>query len=405
MKSARKLIATLLIAACLPLHAGASDTNEVIVPCGGSFKSFMSKVMSEAKRRGHSNSTINRFFRQASHDPEVIRMDRNQGIFRKSFIEFSKLVMSDYRIVKGREFAQKHEQLLQEVQHRYGIHPGVLLSFMALETDYGLVQGDFNTLNALLTLSHDCRRPGLFQPHLFATLDLYVQGNFDPSRTTGAWAGEIGMIQMLPQDILKYGVDHNGDGRVDLAGTVGDALMTAGNVMSNRGWQAGEPWLMEVTVPDDLDWKDTGTDVFKPIGEWARKGVRLRGSMMPSRNTYAALSLPHGRLGPAFLVTPNFLAYLEWNKSYVYATTSAFFATLLSGEPMYLEGNAPPQLSDSDTRRLQQLLANRGYDMGKIDGIIGSRTRFATQREQVRLGLPADAWPTRELLARLESGS
>jgi len=400
----RRLGAATLLAT-LPTFALASDVNEVSVPCGGSFEQFLGKVKTEAHRRGHAMDTITRFFRTAAQNPDVLRMDRNQGIFRKPFIEFSKLVMNSYRIVKGQEFATRHRSLLDEVEATYGVPPGVLLSFMALETDYGLVQGDFNTLNALLTLSHDCRRPGLFQPHLFAALQLHEQGDFDPVTTTGAWAGEIGMIQMLPGDLLEFGIDHDRDGRIDLASSVGDALMTAGNVMQHQGWIKGQPWLIEVEVPDDLDWQTTGIDLFKPISEWARQGVTLRSSMVPARGTRAALLLPHGHKGPAFLVTQNFLAYLEWNRSLVYALTSAFFATLLSGEDMYRDGNASPQLSLDDTLRLQTLLADRGHDMGRIDGIIGGRTRAAVRSEQVRLGLPADSWPTKDLLDRLEGES
>ncbi|MCY4260050.1 MAG: peptidoglycan-binding protein [Rhodobacteraceae bacterium] len=383
----------------------ASDANAVIIPCGGPFETFLGKVKNEAHRRGHARDTIARFFQSAARDPDVLRMDRNQGIFRKPFIEFSQLVMNEYRIVKGREFADTHGRILAEVQDRFGIQPGVLLSLMALETDYGLVQGDFNTLNALLTLSHDCRRPGLFQPHLFAALHLFERGDFDPVRTTGAWAGEIGMIQMLPADLVVHGIDHDRNGRVDVSASVGDALMTAGNVLQHHGWVRDQPWLIEVDVPDDLDWKTTGLDIFKPISEWARQGVTIRSSMVPNQGTTAALVLPHGHKGPAFLATRNFLIYLKWNRSLVYALTSAFFATLLSGEDMYREGAAAPQLSLDDTIRLQTLLAGRGHDVGPIDGIIGAKTRAAVRSEQVRLDQIADSWPTAELLSSLESGS
>ena len=125
---------------------------------------------------------------------------------------------------------------------------GVLLAFLALETDYGVVQGDFNTLNSLVTLAHDCRRPDLFRPHIFAALELYERGGFDPEGTIGAWAGEIGMIQMLPEDILRHGEDGDRDGRVDIATSPADALMTAGRVLHELGWKPNEPWLVEIIV-------------------------------------------------------------------------------------------------------------------------------------------------------------
>ncbi len=380
----------------------ASAFSETL-PCGGSFDAFVDSVRQESVARGYSPSTVDAFLANVEPDPDVIRRDRSQGIFKKSFIEFSQLVMNDYRIVKGKEFHAKHRAVFDAVKNRYGVPPGVLLSFLALETDYGLVQGDHNTLNSIMTLAHDCRRPELFQPHLFAALELYARGNFDPTNTIGAWAGEIGMIQMLPGDIVKFGIDGDGDGMVNLQTSVVDALMTAGNILNKLGWQAHQPWLVEVVVPNEMDWHLAALDIFLPIEEWERRGVRTRnGTSYSNQNQAAALLLPHGHKGPAFFAFPNFQLYLEWNKSLVYTSTSAFFATLLSGEPMYLEGSAPPQLSDDEVKRLQSALASRGHDVGKVDGIIGVRTRAAVQEEQIRHGLPADSWPTIELLSLIE---
>ena len=399
-----KLFAVILLSVCIPYAVWALETKDPIIPCGGPFDTFVDALKTEAMAMGFRRSTVNSFFKSVQHDPQVIKSDRNQGVFRKSFIEFSKLVMSEYRIVKGKEFAIKYARELDDVHRMFGVPQGVLLSFLALETDYGLVQGDFNTLNALVTLSHDCRRPSLFQPHVFGALQLYLDGNFSPERFRGAWAGEIGMIQMLPNDIVQFGIDQDRDGRIDLRSSVADALMTAGKVLNSFGWQPNQPWLLEVTVPRNLDWEDTGSETFKTLDTWKQLGVRIRNEDWPRDQNYAALLIPHGRLGPAFLAFPNYLIYLEWNQSFVYTTTSAFFATLLSGSPMYRDGSAPPQLPDNDLILLQTLLTGKGYDVGKIDGIIGSKTRNAVRSEQVRLGLPADAWPTSELLSILKKG-
>ncbi len=368
------------------------------VPCGGPFPAFVDGLKAEALAGGFDRPAVEEFFAGVVHDPDTIRRDRAQGIFRKSFIEFSKLVMAEYRIVQGAKFGKDHSSVFDRVEDVYGVQRGVLLSFLALETDFGLVQGDHNTLNSLVTLSHDCRRPGLFRPHIFAALELYRRGDFDPAGTVGAWAGEIGMIQMLPSDILAYGQDGDGDGRVDLKSSTWDALMTAGRVLHELGWEPNRPWLVEVIVPRSLDWSETGLDHEKTVAEWMDLGVSLRTDQRLEGSLTASILLPHGRLGPAFFAFDNFRLYFEWNRSFVYATTSAFFATLLSGSPMYLDGSAPPPLAENEVRRLQENLQSRGHDVGAVDGIVGSRTRRAVQAEQVRLGLPADAWPTRELL-------
>jgi len=380
-------------AAALQFSAAAAE-----VPCGGDFGTFVDEIKREALAKGHSRQTLDAFFADVRHDPEVIRRDSSQGIFKKTFIEFSKLVMSEYRIVKGKEFREKHNELLASVERRFGVPPGVMLSFLALETDYGAVQGDFNTLDSIVTLAHDCRRPELFRPHVFAAVSLFERGDFDPKTTVGAWAGEIGMIQMLPEDILLHGIDGDADGRVDLKNSPADALMTAGNVLQGLGWRADEPWMVEVVAPQNLDWSQTGLDIGKSVADWNRLGVEARAGELPDGNLHASMLLPHGRRGPAFLAFDNFKIYFEWNKSFVYVTTSAFFATLLDGAPMYADGDPPPPLSDAELKELQRLLAGVGHDVGKIDGIVGAKTRAAVQLEQILKGLPADAWPTKELL-------
>ena len=207
---------------------------------------------------------------------------------------------------------------------------------------------------------------------------------------------------MLPKDILSYGVDQDGDGRIDLQSSVPDVLMTAGNTLNKLGWEPYQPWLMEIIAPQNLNWEETGPNKFKLLTEWKKRGVKIRSGSWPTEVLTAAILLPHGRNGPAFFAFPNFQIYLEWNKSFIYATTSAFFATLLAGAPMYDEGAPSPPLSDDELKRLQTALVKRGYDVGSIDGIIGAKTRPAIQQEQVRLDLPADAWPTKKLLSLLE---
>lgn len=371
--------------------------------CGGSFERFVEDLRLEAASAGYTPDEIESFFSNVQHNPEVIKRDRNQGIFQKSFIEFSKLVMQQYRINMAAQFEQEHRPIFDKVEQKYGVPSGVLLAFLALETDFGLVQGDHNTLNSLITLAHDCRRPELFRPHILAALKLYRDGSFDPATTTGAWAGEIGMIQMLPLDIVNFGQDGDGDGRVDLRNSVADALMTAGRILAEYDWQPNQKWLVEVKVPQDLNWAETGLGSKKLVSEWLKLGVRIRqlDEEVP-KNLEASLLLPHGRNGPAFFALPNFLIYFEWNRSMVYATTSAFFATLLSGEPMYLDGTPSRALSGDEVIALQTKLVERGYDVGKIDGIVGKLTRAAIQAEQQRLGLPADQWPTIELLDLLK---
>ncbi|MDX8346769.1 lytic murein transglycosylase [Cognatiyoonia sp. IB215446] len=369
--------------------------------CGGDVSAFIAGVKSEAQSAGLPAATIDQFFQGARIDQSVLRADRAQGVFQKDFISFSRALISQNRINNGRVFGDRYDQTFNAIEQRFGIPRGVLLAFWAFETDYGQVQGSFNTRDALLTLAHDCRRPELFRPQLIAAIELYRRGGMDPARTTGAWAGEIGQLQKLPREIVRQGMDGDGDGIVDLKNSAPDALMTGANVLSSLGWRANEPWLQEVIVPSNLDWSQTGLNNKLSVQDWAARGVTARQGRLGPANLPASILLPMGRDGPAFITYPNFEVYFDWNKSFVYVTTAAYFATRLGGAAVYDAGNPSAPLSGPQMQQLQQKLVARGHDVGGIDGILGAKTRAAVQSEQVRLGLPADAWPTIDLLNRL----
>jgi lytic murein transglycosylase len=389
-------IATLLAALAT---AGSLQAQEL--PCGGGFDSFVEGLAAEAVAMGHAPESAARFLSGVALDEAVLRADRRQGIFQDPFITFSRKLISQSRLDKGREMAERHDAIFDRIERDYGIARGVLLAFWAFETDYGSFQGDFNTLNALVTLAHDCRRPEIFRPQIFAALKLFEAGDFDPATTTGAWAGEIGMVQMLPRDILENGMDGDGDGRVSLKTSPADALISGAKMLSHLGWRPNEPWLQEVELPADLDWYETGLHATKTVAEWEQLGVRGRHGALDDGRLAASIILPQGKDGPAFLAYPNFSVYFEWNQSFTYVLTAAYFATRLEGAPVYEPGTPAEGLSGEAMKRLQRKLAERGHDVGEIDGILGAGTRAAVRAEQRVLGLPADAWPTPALLARL----
>jgi lytic murein transglycosylase len=375
-------------------------TTPVFAQCGGPLPAFLDGIRAEAAAMGLSPDATERTLRGAAIDPGVLKADRAQGVFQKDFISFSRALISQNRIDNGRIYGNRFDRTFDRIKANFGIPRGVILAFWAFETDFGQVQGNFNTRNALVTLAHDCRRPELFRPQLLAAIELTERGGWNPATTTGAWAGEIGQVQMLPKDIIENGMDGDGDGVVDLKGSSPDALMSGANVLSSLGWRPNEPWLQEINVPANLDWAQTGLGRVKSGADWAALGVTSRNGQIAT-NLDASVLLPMGRNGPAFLAYPNFDVYFEWNKSFVYVTTAAYFATRLQGGPVYDAGNPTAPLSGEQMKSLQQKLTNRGHDVGGIDGILGAKTREAVQTEQSRLGLPADAWPTTALLNAL----
>ncbi len=387
--------------ASVAIMAGFAATQLSAQTCGGNFDAFVDELRQESLDLGYSRREVSRFFDGVSRDPKVIRADRAQGVFQLPFVEFARRLISQYRIDHGKKNRVKYKSTFDRIEREYGISPGVLLAFWAFETDFGAFQGDFNTLNALVTLSHDCRRPELFRPQIFAALELYSRGDFDPDTTTGAWAGEIGMVQMLPGDILENGIDGDGDGHVSLKTSAPDALLSAARMLTHLGWQANQPWLQEISLPSNFDWSQTGSDTKKSVTQWSRMGATPRSGRWDNPSAQASIIVPQGRKGPAFITYPNFDVYFEWNQSFVYVTTAAYFATRLEGASVFNAGTPDLGLEDADMKSLQRKLQARGYDVGDIDGILGANTRKAVQQEQQRLGLPADAWPTLALLNQL----
>ncbi|NTJ42852.1 lytic murein transglycosylase [Agrobacterium larrymoorei] len=398
------LAATLLALSCgsaLAVTPMASPDDPKQVACGGDLSAFLQGVKDEAVAKGVPAQAVDKALAGAQIDQKVLSRDRAQGVFRQTFLEFSQRTVSQGRLDLGRKKLQEFSSTFKRAEDEFGVPAGVIAAFWAMETDFGAVQGDFNTRNALVTLAHDCRRPELFRPQLIALTEMVQHGDLDPATNTGAWAGEIGQVQMLPKDIIAFGVDGDGDGHVNVKGSSPDAILTAAKFIQHLGFKKGEPWIQEVSVPENLPWEKSGLGGTMTAGEWFNLGVTPRDGNKNFANLPAALVMPQGRKGPTFITYPNFNIYLEWNQSFIYTTSAAYFATRLMGAPVYEKGNPDPGLDDAAMKELQTKLDAKTHDVGKIDGILGSGTRVAVQREQQRLGLPADGWPTRELLDRL----
>ncbi|MCB1474952.1 MAG: lytic murein transglycosylase [Rhodobiaceae bacterium] len=370
--------------------------------CGGDFNQWLNGVFQEARAAGVSDRAIRTATPQMVYDKKIISRDRAQGVFAQTFLEFSGRMVSSYRLKTGGGNLQKYANIFRAVEQKYGVPGPVITAFWALETDFGAVQGDFQTFTALTTLSYDCRRPELFRPQLIAALKLLDHGDLPISDFVGAWAGEIGQTQILPKDYIAYGIDFDGDGKVDLKRSTPDVIATAGHFIQGLGWRRGEPWLEEVQVPANMNWEEARLDNKLSRADWAARGVRRAdGGALTKDGLPASLLLPMGHSGPAFLAYPNFDVYLEWNKSLVYCTTAAYLATRLAGASKVSSGANPPGLSLNEMKALQRALQARGYHVGDVDGILGENTRAAVRQEQKRLGLPADGWPTQTLVSGL----
>lgn len=393
----------LISAALVSFSFNSHPANAQQVACGGDLNDFLAGVKTDAIADGISPAIVDQALANVQIDQKVLSRDRSQGVFKQTFLEFVSRTVSKPRMDIGAKKLAQYADVFARAQNEFGVSPAVITAFWAMETDFGVVQGDFNTLNALVTLSHDCRRPELFRPQLIAAIKMIEHGDFDPATNTGAWAGEIGQVQMLPKDIIEFGIDGDGDGHVNVKQSSPDAILTAAKFIQSLGFKAGQPWIQEVSIPQDLPFEKSGLGGSLKASDWFALGVTPRDGDTSFGDLPAALIMPQGRMGPTFLTYPNFNIYLLWNQSFVYTTSAAYFATRLAGAPTMNKTNPEPGLSDPDMRDLQTRLAAKGHDVGKIDGILGGGTRVAIQKEQVRLGMPADGWATPALLDALRA--
>ena len=309
-----------------------------------------------------------------------------------------------YRMQQGQAKIKTHAAAFARAEKEYGVPPAVIAAFWGLESDFGANMGKLPTLPSLVSLAYDCRRSEMFQKETIAALKIIDRGDLSPAEMIGSWAGELGQTQFLPTHYFNYAVDYDGDGHRDMLRSPADVIGSTANYIANGlKWRRGEPWLQEVRVPPNLPWDQADLTIQHPRSKWTQFGVTYPdGKALPNDSLPASLLLPMGRMGPAFLAYPNFAAYTEWNNSLIYSTTAGYLATRIAGAPPMQRPSAPvPQLPFNELRELQQLLVRAGFNVGKVDGIMGQLSRTAVKTMQIKYGLPADSWPTAELLARM----
>ncbi len=399
--TALKFTAALLIAAFAGPAFAATCQNT------GSFESWLTNFKKDAAAQGISPQVIAAASPDMTFDPAIVRRDRGQAVFGQTFLQFSDRMVANFRMQNGAAKIKQNAALFARIEKEYGVPAPVLVAFWGLESDFGANFGNYKILSALATLAYDCRRPDFFRTQLLDALRIIQRGDQRVEDMIGDWAGEFGGMQFTASDYLKNAVDFDGDGRRDLIRSVPDTLASAANFLVSLGWKRGEPWLQEVSVPESLPWQEADLTITHPRSQWVAWGVKPVYGSLPADTLEASLILPMGRFGPAFLAYPNFKAFLGWNSAMVYSTTVAYFATRLNGAPPVQRTGAQTvvALTPAQIQELQRQLTRQGYDVGEADGKFGSQTRIATKKAQIKFGLPADSYPTIELLDRLRGST
>jgi lytic murein transglycosylase len=397
----------LTAAASLMVLVAVAGTAEAAT-CGKSakgFSGFLKEFRQEAAAAGVSERALS-LLDGVEYQPAVIKRDRSQSVFSLSFLQFQARMVSDFRIKEGAAIVKRNKKLFDAIERQYGVPGEVLVAFWAFETDFGKNLGDFPTIPSLATLAWDCRRPDFFREQLLGALRLYDNGDIDREDMRGAWAGEIGLTQFLPKEYFESAVDFDGDGHRNLVKSLPDAMASSAALLVKHGWQAGQPYIEEVMVPKDMPWDQADIAIQHPRSQWAKWGVKGTNSKLKADNLPASLLLPMGKNGPAFLAYENFTkAYLLWNESLVYSTTAAYLATRITGAGKINPGRAEVNaLTYEQIKELQKILVSKGLDVGEVDGKLGRASRAAVRAEQIRMGWPADAYPTVEFLEALKRG-
>lgn len=338
------------------------------------------------------------------YEQGIVNRDRGQRVFGQIFTEFAGRMAAPYRMQQGQQRIKTYAAAFARAEKEYGVPPAVIAAFWGLESDFGANMGHLPTLPSLVSLAYDCRRSEMFANETIAALKIVERGDLTPSEMVGSWAGELGQTQFLPTHYFNYAVDYDGDGHRNLLRSPPDVIGSTANYIANGlKWRRGEPWLQEVRVPQNLPWDQADLTIKLPRSKWAQFGMTYPdGRPLPNDDMPASLLLPMGRMGPAFLAYANFAAYTEWNNSLIYSTTAGYLASRIAGSPPMLRPAAPVvQLPFNEIKELQQLLVRAGFNVGKVDGVLGQQSRTAIKAMQIKHGLPADSWPTAELLARM----
>jgi len=284
------------------------------------FAVWLQGVRKDAQAQGIGPGTLDRALADVAPIPHIIELDRHQPETSLTFSDYMARVVTPQRQQDGRERLQENRALLDDVGRRYGVAPQFITALWGVETDFGRVTGDYPVIPALATLAYDGRRPAFFRHELINALLIVDREHIDPHRMLGSWAGAMGQSQFMPSSFLTYAVSYRGTAAPDIWNRRDDVFASIANYLSQVGWRRGEGWGEQVSLPPGFDAASAQAGGRKTLEQWKALGVRrVDGNSLAATAGDAALILPEGPTGAAFLGYDNYRALLKWNNSSYFA--------------------------------------------------------------------------------------
>ena len=369
------------------------------------FDAFLEQARITALGQGITAATFDSATAGLRPIASIAAMNANQPEFSKPVWAYLDSAVSARRVKDAQLMLARYGDVLARIEAASGVPKEILVAVWGMETDYGADNGSMNIFAALATLAYDGPRTDYARPEFFAALKIYQDQHYALGQMTASWAGAFGQTQFTPTTFLKYAADGDGDGQIDLWRSAPDALASAARLLADQGWQKGQPWGFEVKLPANFAYEDADTDTQKPLSEWRARGVKTAdGAALPGGADSAAIYLPAGAHGPAFLLFPNFSVILKYNNAASYALAVALLADRMAGGDgvKHAWPRGERALSRNERISFQADLNKAGFDSGTPDGVLGRKTRSALRQYQKARGLVADGFPTAAMLDGLE---
>jgi len=312
-----------------------------------SFADYTATLKQEALSKGYAPELLEPVFASLTFHERIVSADKSQPEFVETLTTYLPKRVSETRIRMAREHYQQYLPELEKIGQKYGVQPRFIVALWGLESSFGRIMGNYSVPSALATLAYEGRRETFFKQEFYQALDILAQGHISLDDMKGSWAGAMGQSQFMPSSFMAYAQDGDGDGKKDIWTNQLDVFASIANYLQQQGWDNSKTWGREVILPAGFDitnaiargslqrseWLGRWAQSERSLADWNKLGLqRLNKTALPARDLTAALVLPDGEGGRAFLAYDNYKVLMHWNRSYYFVTSVGYLADLIVAE-------------------------------------------------------------------------